>query len=258
MAKKYYWLKLQNDFFSQTVIKKLRRIAGGDTYTIIYLKLLLLSLKNEGKIFYEGVEDDFAKEMALRLDEDDENVALTLSFLQKHGLIEETSVDEFMLPETVQNIGSETQGAERVRRFREKQKALLGNNDVTNCNTEKRREEKNREDIDKNKKKDIEKEQIESIWKMYPLKKGKVAAIKKIPKLIKKYGFEQIERCIERYKQYVEHRQHTDFRELKYQNGSTFFNGTYEDYLDENWKEGNDGINKRKFEKPEEGQGITV
>lgn len=47
MGKRYYWLKLPDDFFRQKPIKKLRRIAGGDTYTIIYLKMLLVSLKNE-------------------------------------------------------------------------------------------------------------------------------------------------------------------------------------------------------------------
>ena len=38
--KKYYWLKLKEDFFRDKKIKKLRKIAGGDTYTIIYLKYL--------------------------------------------------------------------------------------------------------------------------------------------------------------------------------------------------------------------------
>ena len=46
-SKKYYWLKLKNDFFTSKEMKKLRKIAGGDTYTIIYLKLQLLSLQNE-------------------------------------------------------------------------------------------------------------------------------------------------------------------------------------------------------------------
>ena len=48
--KKYFWLKLKDNFFNQKEIKKLRRIAGGDTYTIIYLKLQLLSIKKEGVI----------------------------------------------------------------------------------------------------------------------------------------------------------------------------------------------------------------
>ena len=57
--KKYYWLKLKEDFFRQPRMKKLRKVAGGDTYTIIYLKMQLLSLENEGTLFFEGIEDDF-------------------------------------------------------------------------------------------------------------------------------------------------------------------------------------------------------
>lgn len=40
--KRYWWLKLPEDFFNQIEIKLLRKIAGGDTYTIIYQKMLLL------------------------------------------------------------------------------------------------------------------------------------------------------------------------------------------------------------------------
>ncbi len=152
MAKKYYWLKLQKDFFSQPIIKKLRRIAGGDTYTIIYLKMQLTSLSNNGKLYYEGIEDTFAKELSLTLDEDADNIGITLTFLQKYGLLEEIKPDEFTLPETIENIGSETTGASRTRRFRQRQKekkALPCNTIVTNSNTEKRREEKNREELDK-------------------------------------------------------------------------------------------------------------
>ena len=83
MSKRYYWLKLKEDFFEQRVIKKLRKIAGGDTYTIIYLKLQLLAMKNDGKLVFENVEDDFASEMALELDEDVENVKVTLMYLEK-------------------------------------------------------------------------------------------------------------------------------------------------------------------------------
>lgn len=86
MAKKYYWLKLKADFFTNRAMKKLRRIAGGDTYTIIYLKLQLLSLKDEGLLFYEGVEPTFYEEMALALDEDAENVRATIEVLQEIGL----------------------------------------------------------------------------------------------------------------------------------------------------------------------------
>lgn len=67
MAKRYYWLKLKDDYLDSPKIKKLRKIAGGDTYTIIYLKMQLLSVKNQGVIEYEGIEQTFAEELALKL-----------------------------------------------------------------------------------------------------------------------------------------------------------------------------------------------
>lgn len=67
--KRYYWIKLKEELFADKRIKRLRRISGGDTYTIIYFKLLLLSLKDEDKLYYGGVEGDFIKELALTIDE---------------------------------------------------------------------------------------------------------------------------------------------------------------------------------------------
>ena len=74
MARRYYWLKLRDTFFEEPKIKKLRRIAGGDTFTIIYLKMLLLSINNGGMLIHEGIEEDFSDELSLVMDEDAENV----------------------------------------------------------------------------------------------------------------------------------------------------------------------------------------
>ena len=121
--KKYFWLKLREDFFRDKRIKKLRRIAGGDTYTIIYLKMQLLSLKESGLLLYEGIEDTFAEELATELDEDVENVTVTLNYLFRYGLLEEIDGERFLLPEAAKNIGKEGSSAERVRRHRAKKKA---------------------------------------------------------------------------------------------------------------------------------------
>lgn len=160
MAKKYYWLKLKEDFFRDKKIKKLRKIAGGDTYTIIYLKMQLLSLKNEGSLIFEGVEDNFAEEIALEIDEDIDNVKVTIAFLISNGLLEETEQDHFVMTETLKCIGSESASAERVRKHRElkkeqEQKMLQCNTEVTNSNIEIEKREKSKEL--ENKSKDIKK-----------------------------------------------------------------------------------------------------
>ena len=138
-VKKFYWLKLKSDFFTSKRIKKLRRMAGGDTYTIIYLKMQLAAIKTDGVLQWTGVEDDFASELALDLDERTEDVQMTLAFLMANGLIETSDGESYFLPWVVENTGSETDAAERMRRMRER-------NNVTpllqGCYTEKEKEKK--------------------------------------------------------------------------------------------------------------------
>ena len=131
--KRYYWLKLKEDYFNSPKIKKLRKIAGGDTFTIIYLKMQLLSIRNEGVISFEGIEPTFEEELALKLDEEVEDVKLTLAYLNAQGLYEINDNNECFLIEASNNIGSEGQSAERKRQFdaRKKERALLGNDSVT-------------------------------------------------------------------------------------------------------------------------------
>ena len=102
--KRYYWIKLKEEFFTDKRIKRLRRISGGDTYTIIYLKLLLLSLKDEGKLYYDGVESDFIKELALTIDETDDDVMVTVNYLINKGLLEVVTENEGIFP-TMKPVG---------------------------------------------------------------------------------------------------------------------------------------------------------
>ena len=97
-GKRYYWLKLKEDFFQSKRIKKLRHMAGGDTYTIIYLKMQLLSLQSDGVLEWTGLEDNFAKELALDLDEKPEDVEITLMYLLSTGLAETCDNKTFLLP----------------------------------------------------------------------------------------------------------------------------------------------------------------
>lgn len=179
-GKKYYWIKLTDDFlFSDLRIKKLRKIAGGDTYTIIYLKLMLLSKNNKGVIEYEGIENNVSEELALKLDEDIENIKMTISYLNQTGLLEikDPINQDIYLPQAETLIGSESLSAERVRQFRERQKqkkileasvtpllqcntkTLHCNKVVTKCND---REEKEKIRIEKKIELDKKKKELDS------------------------------------------------------------------------------------------------
>lgn len=125
--KRYFWLKLYDDFFTSKRIKKLRSIAGGDTYTIIYLKMQLKALKTDGYLYFDGVMSDFAEELALDIDESPEDVKVTINYLMSVGLLETNDGEEYKLPFLDNCIGSETAHTQRQRDYikRKKERELL-------------------------------------------------------------------------------------------------------------------------------------
>ena len=227
--KRYYWLKLKENYFDSPKIKKLRKIAGGDTYTIIYLKLQLLSIKNNGIIEYEKIEPTFQEELALKLDEDVENISVTLSYLQAQGLVDVNENNDFFLIEASNNIGSESESAERVRLFRERknQIALQCNDSVTevkqisisnsNSNSNSNSTSNNKD----NKDSEIEQE-FEEVWKLYPRKEDKKKAFSAYKTARKKTSFDEIKKGVETYSQHIK-ASNTDKRYIKL--GATYFNG---------------------------------
>lgn len=143
MEKRYYWLKFRSDFFDSKRIKKLRNMAGGDTYCIIYLKMQLKALNSGGVLEFTGIEEDFADELALDIDERPDDVKVTLLFLLQYGLCECSDNIHYYLPWVAENSGSETASTQRSRECR-KRKALQCNADATEvqrlCSVEKEKE----------------------------------------------------------------------------------------------------------------------
>ena len=95
----------------------MRRLEGGDTNVVIYLKMQLLAMQHDGVIEYAGLEDSIAEEIALDIDEDVDAVQRVLGYLMQYGLAEDDSTGDggILLPFVVDNIGSETGDARRKR-----------------------------------------------------------------------------------------------------------------------------------------------
>lgn len=72
---------------------------------------------------------------------------------------------------------------------------------------------------------------FESVWQLYPVKKGKGQVSDSKRKALYEIGFDEINRAIERYLEELK----KDASWRKPQNGSTFFNSGYVDYLDKNF-----------------------
>lgn len=133
MAHRYYWLKLSSDFFygeeSKPYINRLRAECKslGDTYIVIFIKMMLYSLNTEGVIRYKGIFQTFEEELADALSEETVNVKNTLSFFLKTPFLEEYYENEnsekmLFIPYVTKNTGSKTDSALRMEKAREKLK----------------------------------------------------------------------------------------------------------------------------------------
>lgn len=160
--KRYYWIQLAQDFFKSKEMKLLRKIAGGDTHTIIYLKMMLISLEDGGHIYYDGLADNLAEEIALVIDENVEDIKITLIFLESKGLLTKKNDRDYFLEQVPEMVGSETASTRRSRKHREL-RGLHCNTIATTCNGDIDIEK----DIDTEIEKDVDKNPVELIVEEY-------------------------------------------------------------------------------------------
>lgn len=267
--KKYFWLKLPTDFFKDRSMKKLKRMAAGPTYLVIYQKLLLLSLENGGNIYFEGIEDSFEDEMSLELDENVEDIQMTMLFLMKYNLIEQKNENHYFMCQVSEMIGSETDSARRKRKSRknlsdgnETNSQLIGtmSHDVTNCPAIKEKEKEKEKEYINNIEQKTEQETknpqssgddqnllnnfFESAWSKYPNKVGKTKVSLTQRKKLYKIG-DELFRCIDRYLSDKNLTIHGGWKEL--QGGDRFFNKTYLEYTDSEFESKEVNTVKKKY-----------
>ena len=78
----------------------------------------LKAIKSGGILKWTGLEEDFASELALDLDEEIDNVKITLNYQLSCVLAETSDGTNFFFPYAVANTGSETSAAKRMRDMR--------------------------------------------------------------------------------------------------------------------------------------------
>lgn len=81
----YFWVKLHHDFFDTLIIKKLRIKEKGDTLALLYQRVILLSLKHNGYICYEGMGDDITEEISIATGENIDDCRTLIDFLVDNG-----------------------------------------------------------------------------------------------------------------------------------------------------------------------------
>lgn len=124
--KRYYFIKLPMDFFSDKVIKALKSKPNGDTYVVIALKLLLFGLSMDNVLQFDELEPTFAEELAVSIDENPEDVATVMDILLKaKWLVQEsdTVIQSVKGEELTEAIAESTLRVRKLRSLR-KQKEL--------------------------------------------------------------------------------------------------------------------------------------
>lgn len=140
--KKYYWLKLKEDFFKRHDIKIIGAMDNGTDYVMLYLKLLVESISHNGRLRFSEEKPYTEKMLATITDTNIDIVRSALAVFRELGLMKVLDDQTLYMTEVVKMTGSESASTQRSRKCREK-KALQCNVDATpsnevqqNCNTE--------------------------------------------------------------------------------------------------------------------------
>jgi len=234
--KKYYYLKLKENFFDSEEIKLLESVDNGYLYSNILLKLYLKSLKTEGKLIFRNKIPYNPKMIATVTGHNIDIIGKALDLFNEFGLIEILDNGTIFISDMQNFIGKSSTEADRIRSYREQIKKESSQILIESSTNVQQKNNKSTPELELELELKIEKELkikklcafFEECWELYPEKKGKGKISEACKNKIFKLG-EEFKRCIDRYSKAKPEWQ-------GYQNGSTFFNKGYIDYLDVNYK----------------------
>ena len=251
----YYYLKIKENFFDTEDMKLLESMDNGYQYSNILMKMYLLSLKNGGKLMYKDKIPYNSKMLSTILNHNIDILDKAIQIFKELNLIEVMDTGAIFMIDIQNFIGQSSDEADRIRAFRkriESEKMIENKSDVqmyNECTTNIANIKD--KDITKDKDKNIYMSEFESLWEIYPNKKGKDVAIKKYL-LARKQGatYEEVRQGLESYIDYC-NKNNLNIQYIKH--GSTWFSQkSWKDDYKSNLKEQNtpDWFNKEIESKP--------
>ena len=126
--KRYYWLRLKEDFFQEDVISWIEEQEKGVYYTNFYLKLCLKAINSQG-ILIRRVGDMLipydTKALSKMTGVDVDTIIVAMEIFKKTGLVEILENGEIYLTKVMEMVGSETDKAKIMREKRAKDTLYL-------------------------------------------------------------------------------------------------------------------------------------
>ena len=120
MAKKYYWLKLQRDFFKRHDIRIIENMQNGKDYLLFYLKLLCESIDHEGNLRFSDQIPYNEDMLATITNTNVDIVRMAIKIFTQLNMMEIMDDGTYYMSEVQKMIGFETEWAEKKRQYREK------------------------------------------------------------------------------------------------------------------------------------------
>lgn len=229
--RKYYYIRLKENFFDSEEIKILESQQDGYIYSNILLKLYLKSLRNEGRLMYRNVIPYTPGILATLTGHHVGTIEKALEIFKKLGLIEILDNGAIYMMDIQSLIGKSSTEADRQREYYNRvkdEKALLeGPKDDVEDAPQKPPKQSNKAIISYS-------TDFEEFWSIYPRKADKAQAYKKYKARLED-GFSH-EQLLEAAKNYADQckRDRTEDKYIKH--GKTFLGEStpFLDYLPKN------------------------
>ena len=158
--KRFYWLKLEKDFFKRHDIRVVESMPNGKDYILFYLKLLCESTSHEGYLRFSPTIP-YSEDMLATITNTNVDVVRTaIKIFTELKMMEVLDDGTFYLQQVQKMIGSAT--GQTIRKAESKDRKLLGGNSVVKSTTEididieKDKEKELEIDIDTNKELDLD------------------------------------------------------------------------------------------------------
>lgn len=203
-SKKYYWLKLDLNFFDKEEIKLIEGMPNGKDYIIFYMKLLLKSANTNGKLMFRNVIPYTVEMLSRVTNTNPDTVRTATDLFVQLGMMQRLDDGALFILETEKMVGCETEYARKKREYREKKSSILLDIPKTkkdNVRQEIEIEKEIEKDINNTTSSKDDEVCFEDFWNIYDKKRGKKKSLSYWKK--KKFTLEKAKEVIEIVKKYV-------------------------------------------------------
>ena len=121
-TQRYYWLKLQENFFERDEIKIIESMPNGKDYILFYLKLMLKSINDSGRLMFKNAIPYTPEMLSTITRTNIDVVRVAVDTFIGLGLMEKLDDGALFMGEVNKMLGTETEYAKKKREYRTEKK----------------------------------------------------------------------------------------------------------------------------------------